>query len=461
MIRRLRRSSRNRLTGLIRALVAAASLAPAEGWAQNWSFDARNIALGSPGGRRNLASEMVAEERGYHTFVLPFGLIQLVRDFDLLNPGSDNFDLVRTVEYAASPIHYMFGRSSGRAAHEFVVDVRNASLIRDLQPYRGFTPANQPRAEGLAFPQWGRIFRVRSGERSSFQGVYVGAGPYLSLQSDLLVDQQLIEVLGDSGSTARLPIPNSQLRAGSGIRGQLALGITGGYRAHFSAAAAEDLRDGVYVAANYSVLRGFRYEDLRLALRLDTDRLGLLTVDPLLPSPLLITRDQARSGIGGSIDFGVAFVDRRWEYGFGANGIANRIVWHGVRRTTYAHANLLSGNSDFVESGPQPAADARITLPVDYRANLGYDAGRSATFVEVTRGFGGTAFHGGVEYRLSTMELRTGAMYVRGLWSPAAGVGIDLSAGRALDVAVYANAANVERERRPTVAVSLRFSSGR
>src|SRR5215210_3915392 len=49
--------------------------------AQNWSFDARKVGLGSPTGGENLASRMIDDEREYRSIVLPFGLIQVFRDF--------------------------------------------------------------------------------------------------------------------------------------------------------------------------------------------------------------------------------------------------------------------------------------------------------------------------------------------------------------------------------------------
>ena len=46
--------------------------------AQNWSFDARSIALGAVSGKDNLASRMVDEQRQYKTIVLPLGLAPVV-----------------------------------------------------------------------------------------------------------------------------------------------------------------------------------------------------------------------------------------------------------------------------------------------------------------------------------------------------------------------------------------------
>ena len=159
-----------------------AVLAGSPASAQNWSFDARKVGLGSPTGSENLASRMIDDEREYRAIVLPFGLIQVFRDFDRLNPSNDEFDLVRTIEFAAAPIHYTIGRdrNDDSRADDFIVDIGNGELSRDLNVYKGFIPVNQPAAAGLAAPNWGKTFRVRRGDGGSFQGVYVGAGPYIS-----------------------------------------------------------------------------------------------------------------------------------------------------------------------------------------------------------------------------------------------------------------------------------------
>ena len=114
-------------------------LVAGEASAQNWSFDARKVALGSPGTGENLASKMIEEEGQYKSIVLPFGLIQVFRDFDRLDPSKDNFDVILTMEYAAAPLHYTFGRDAASAGqttpglNTFVTDIRNATLSRDLK----------------------------------------------------------------------------------------------------------------------------------------------------------------------------------------------------------------------------------------------------------------------------------------------------------------------------------------
>ena len=431
--------------------------------AQNWSFDARKVALGSPGSGENLATKMIEEESEYRSIVLPFGLFQVFSDFDKLNPSKDNFDLIRTMEYAAAPLHYTFGRNSTSTGqvdpqsglNNFVVDIRNAQLSRDLNRYRGSAPANQPRAEGLAAPNFGGTIKVKKGSGGAFQGVYVGAGPYMSMQTDVNFDQQLIDILG---SPSPIYVPNAQMRLASATRGQMAMAITGGYRGRFALPVGTSDRDGVYVAANYNFLHGFRYEDVSLALRLDTDGTGLLTYNPFLPTPLLVTRDNATSGTGRALDFGVGLVVDRWETGFGVNGVANRIDWSQVERTTYSLGNPFLGNSDFLETIPQPLGDVRVELPVDYRGNVTYRADTWTGIVEAGKGYGGNSLHGGYEYRFSAIAVRGGGMYTRQQWNPSGGVGFNMGARTALDVAVYGNAANVERKRRPAVAVSLRFN---
>jgi len=444
------------------SLVACALFAGSAS-AQNWSFDARKVAMGSPGGGENLASKMIEDESEYRSIVLPFGLFQVFRDFDKLNPTKDNFDVIRTMEYAASPLHYTFGRNAvttgtvdqRSALNNFVIDIRNAELSTDLNRYRGLTPANQPRAEGLASPNWGGTIKVRKGAGGAFQGIYIGGGPYMAMQTDVNFDQQMIDVLG---SPSPIYVPNAQLRMGNTTRGQMALAITGGYRGRFALPAGTSDRDGIYVAANYNFLHGFRYEDVNLALRLDTDRNGLLTLNPLLPSPLIVTRDNARSGTGRAIDFGVGAVLHRWEAGFGVNGVANRINWTAVERTTFSLGNPFLGDSNFIESVAQQRGDVPVELPVDYRGNVAYRAESWTAVTEAGKGYGGNSFHGGYEYRLSSIALRGGGSYARQMWNPSAGVGINMSRRIALDVAVYGNAANIERTRHPAIAASLRFN---
>jgi len=427
--------------------------------AQNWSFDARKIGIGSPTGGENVASRMLEEEGPYRAIVLPFGLIQVFRDFDRLNPSKDEFDLVRAIEYAAAPLHYTIGRdTSDTKADDFIVDIGNGELSRDLNDYKGFIPVNQPPAAGLAAPNWGKTFRLVQGPGNSFQGVYVGAGPYISMRTASVIDERLTEILRE-GPPVYLPF--TQLTAQNNTQGQAAMAIAGGYRGRFALAPGIGLgteREGIYVAANVDYLHGFRYYDVDFRLRMDTDNVGLLTVNPLLPPPLFISRTTSDSGTGMAVDLGTGMVIGNWELGFGANGVGNFIDWTDAEQTTYFHANLVQGNGDLIESLPLPVGDVRVELPIDYRANVGYDPGPWAAVAEFGRGLQGKSFHGGGEIRLGMIDLRGGAVYSRELWNPAGGVGINMSDRIALDVAVYGNSANIERKRNPAIAVSLRFN---
>ena len=171
-----------------------------------------------------------------------------------------------------------------------------------------------------------------------------------------------------------------------------------------------------------------------------------------------MTRETATSGTGRAIDVGIGLVVNRWETGFGVNGVANRINWKQVEQTTYSLGNPFLGDSEFAESFPKLRGDTPVELPVDYRGNVAYTADAWTTVVDVGKGYGGKSFHGGSEYRLSAIALRGGAMYTRELWNPSGGIGFNMSGRLALDVAVYGNAANVERKRHPAIALSLRFN---
>ena len=108
-----------------------------------------------------------------------------------MNPAENDFDLVRTIEYAASPIHYIFGRDSSDTGQQFVTDIRNGELSRDLNSYRGFSLPGSVSAEGLALPSWGGPSKLSQQPNGSFHGIYVGAGPYFSIKTDATIDPGL------------------------------------------------------------------------------------------------------------------------------------------------------------------------------------------------------------------------------------------------------------------------------
>ncbi len=423
--------------------------------AQNWSFDARRIALGGIGGTGNIAARLVEEERGYGSIVLPFGLFQVFEDTSIFDPGDDNFDPVRAAEYFASPLHYTFDRKGSDSGQQFVNDIVNARLNPNLNVYRGFEPASELFGEGLASPTWGKTFTVR--DDGAFHGIYVGAGPYLSVRTDNMIDQEFIDLLA---SDVDVFVPNASFLITDDTIDQFALAITGGYRARLPLPGRSSVgsgRDGVYIAVNYNYLYGFRYDDISMDVRFDTDANGLVTVAPTTV-PVAIDRLTANRGRGFALDFGAAVVVDRWDFGFGASGVANRIDWEDVQRESFVLTSLFDGG-DFIETPLGPLGeDRRVELPVNYTGNVAYHEDEWSAYAEYAHGFQDNNFHGGLEYRLARVELRGGGRFARDRWFASGGVGFDLSPGWSVDVAAFGTSTNIERKRHTAIAVSLRLN---
>ena len=429
-----------------------ASLVPAQVGAQNWSFDARGVGLGGVGSTSNVAVDMVDEQRPYRAIVLPFGLLQVIPNLPKLDPTKDEFDLVRAIEYSASPIHFIIGRDDTATASAFITDLRNGELSRDLNDYRGFSPATSASAEGLASPNWGHTFKLKQNTNGSFHGIYAGAGPYFSMQTSAEIDPALAAVFA---SSTPVYTPNTSYYMSNDTLSQFALAVTGGYRGRISRAGGGEL-DGLYIGANYHYLHGFQYEHFEPEARLDTNANGMLTVNLSQGLPVSILRHTSSQGSGFAIDMGVAAVIDRWEVGVGVNGIANRMDWTGVERTDYVLDSLFSGG-DFVDLPTIPTGDARVELPVDIRANGAYNADEWMGIVEYGHGYNGTSFRAGYEQRFNRFQLRGGGRYIKERWEPTGGVGFNLSQGFGVDVAAFGTSANLERKRRMAIAVSLRL----
>jgi hypothetical protein len=247
--------------------------------------------------------------------------------------------------------------------------------------------------------------------------------------------------------------------------GQLALSVTGGYRGRFalpgrSGAGSSD-REGIYIGANYHYLRGFRYEGADMAFRFDTDPDGLLTELPST-SPAVVDNFTSHSGTGFALDFGAAAVIDRFEFGFGVNGVANRIEWNNLTGRRYQIQSLvLVGGSDFQRQGSPPGLPLpRVELPTEYIASGAYHLNNWSFIAEAANGFQGSSFHGGVERRFGRVELRGGGRYGLDRWHPTGGVGFNLSQRVSLDVAAFGTTTNIERQMRPGIAVSFRFNRG-
>jgi hypothetical protein len=439
--------------GLRIVIVTLALLIGAQGTsqAQNFSFDARKIALGGVSETENLAARMIEEQRPYGSIVLPFGVIQLVGQFNRFDPSNDEFDPVRALEYAVSPVHYIVNRNAGDSGTQFVADIVNVQLNRDLTAYQGFKPFSGA-AEGLAAPNWGATIPVFK-RRGLFHGVYVGAGPYMSARTGASFDPTLANLLGTDGSTL---VPDARLAFDADLTLQLAMAITGGYRGRFPISGLSGERDGIYVAANYNYLHGFRYEDADMAFRIDTDVLGFVLGQPSA-SPAIVEHVTATSGRGRALDLGVGAVIDRIEFGFGVNGIGNRIDWNNLEVERATLPSLLDG--EYVTETLMLAGETRrVELPVNYVGNAAYHHDNWSVLGDYARGFQGTTIHAGYERRFGAFELRGGGRYSRERWHPTAGIGFNLSRRVGLDVAAFGTSANIEREQKLGLAASFRLN---
>ncbi|HSW38470.1 MAG TPA: hypothetical protein VLL97_03140 [Acidobacteriota bacterium] len=427
--------------------------------AQSFSGDARKIGMGGIGYSENITARMMEDERPYSSIIIPLGLIQLIQDRDRFNPDNDNFDPILVMEYAANPFHIVFGRDPGGARSRFVQDIVEGRIDLDLNSYRGFTPTNRLLAEGLANPSWGKTFRFNRRPDGAFQGFYIGVGPYISAKTDLEIDKNLTDIWRSPTNVYK---PNTLMRIADVTTGQLALAVTGGYRGRFAlpggARGGKAGRNGIYVAVNYHYLHGFRYENAELAIQFDTDADGMVTLNPET-IPAAIDYYNSRSGKGFALDFGIGAIVDRWEFGFGANGVGNRINWDDMTLKQFRINAWSQTGSDFVEYPLSPESPRmRVELPVSYSGNVGYHLKNWSFAAEISQGFQGTGFHGGMECRLGAIEFRGGGRYGLDRWHPSGGIGLNLGRRFSVDVAVFGTTTNIERQLRPAVAVSFRLN---
>ena len=280
--------------------------APAAG--QHWSFDARRIAIGGAGAS-NPSSKLVDERRGYGTVVLPFGLFQSLSDLDVYrsfgDPADPAYDPVRALELLVSPLHYTFARPHQLTLRGFVQDLANGELSRDFRAYRQIELPDRILWEGLAAPNWGRTFTV-SGERDGFfQGIYIGAGPYVSGRTDTSIDPDLIRTL------ARIAEADDDLPADLSFNSdhatviQIAATVTGGYRARFPLpGGGASARDGIYIAADYHSVYGFGMTRMQGVFNFTTDAAGLVVGDAGSRQVGFYDTATSQSGRGLAVDAG-------------------------------------------------------------------------------------------------------------------------------------------------------------
>ena len=68
--------------------------------AQNYTFDARRVALGGMGGTPNLASKLVERQRRYKSVLIPVGLVRVLSNVRVFFPNREDFDFSRAVDRA-------------------------------------------------------------------------------------------------------------------------------------------------------------------------------------------------------------------------------------------------------------------------------------------------------------------------------------------------------------------------
>src|SRR5688572_81499 len=427
------------------------------GFTQNFGSDARRIALGGAGATNTVVSDMIEKQQPYTSIPIPLGLIQVFKNREIFDPTDPDFDPVRAVEYAADPLHLTINRDSNAQQNLFIKNLMDAGLNinRDLNTYRGFKPAQHIHAQGLIAPSWGKTLRVGFGD-GVYHGVYVGAGPYMAIGTDLDFDQRLIDVFSSSTNVYH---PNSTYTIGDATNGQAAIAITGGYRGRFSVKGLENAAkgEGIYVAANYNYLHGIHYEDADLTLRMDTDSSGLLVMTPS-SVPITVDRRTSGKGHGFSLDLATGVVKGPWNVGVGLDGIGNRINWSGMTGRRYTLQNLFNGGGFVTTPVTLASTSHRATLPVRFHGNMEYTSSKWSAVTELGKGFHGFDFNGGAEYRFGPLAFRGGTRYNRDLWHGATGIGFNILPKIGIDVAAFQTTTNLEDDHRISYAVSLRIN---
>ena len=423
--------------------------------AQNYSFDSRRIALGGVGGTPNLASKLVERQRRYKSIVIPLGLVKVLTNLRVFYPNREDFDFSRAVEFSYSPLHHVFGRKDDITGRTLFRDIVQAQFQPDLNAYRGFEIDPSTAAEGLILENWGKTFMLHTGDRS-FQGIYVGAGPYLAARAHAEFDSELVSVLNSPVDTY---FPAASFGIGGGETDQLAAAITGGYRARFPLFAQEGsgaARNGMYVAANLHYLQGLRLDIIEANLQFETDAFGLVSPNPPAP-PFMLDWYTSSHGRGMAIDVGVAFVVNRWDFGVGVGGIANRMTWTDITPHRLSLVSLFGGTDFVYITLPTTKEKRRFELPVTYTTDVAYHREKWSVLSEFSHGFMDNQFRAGLEYRLGTVELRGAGRFYDGRWFPSAGAGFNVTRNFGVDVALFGTQTFLEQTAHVGLAISLRI----
>ena len=448
-----------RIVWLLLIITLVITAAPRTGSAQNLVSDARRIGLGGAGGSDNIASQLMEGQQSYRAIPIPFGIFQLIHNRRFFDPNDSEFNPARAVEYAADPLHVTLDRNSDSQGHYFINSLVNGEINRDLNAYRGFTPSPEIRAIGLISPTWGTTIPVvRSNSGGYRHGIFVGAGPYVSLGTNLNFDPNLISIFS---SSTDVYMPNTTFLIGDNTTGQAALSITGGYRGRFALPGASqggNNRQGIYVAASYHYLHGVHYDNADLDLQFDTDSSGLVTLTPST-TPVVVDRTTSKAGRGFAIDLATTIAVGHWDFGVGVDGIGNRIDWRDRTSRRYELQSLTSGGDFTTTPLPAPTGDLRVTLPVRYSGHTAYHSGHWSAVAEAGRGLD-ERFNlgGGAEYKLGPLVVRGGSRYSRKLWHGSTGIGFNITRGLGIDAAAFQTSTNLEQTRRISFALSLRLT---
>ena len=227
---------------------------------------------------------------------------------------------------------------------------------------------------------WGHTFMLHEGDRS-FQGIYVGAGPYLAAQAYADFDAEFEKLL--NSETDRY-VRSASMGIGGGETDQLALDITGSYRARFPSSHRTALVPAAMACMSWRITitcRGFASTSSMRQLRLDTDPGGLLVPNPP-ETPFTLEWHTSSKGIGLALDFGMAFVVNRWDFGAGVSGVANRIKWRDITRHELALVSLFNGTEFVHVKLPRTNLTTQIELPVTYTGDLSYHRDAWSAYTE-------------------------------------------------------------------------------
>src|SRR6185436_14972681 len=175
----------NRVPLFVCCLMLMLTLVVSPAHAQNFTGDARLVAMGGVGGHANDAMSLAGNARSYHSIGLPIGLFQVLKNTKIFIPDEKEFNPLRAIELATSHLHYTFALGENSPGEVLVRDLVNGKISRDLNSYRGFAPKPEVTSRGLISPTFGKTIRVHGEKNGPSQGVYVGAGPYFGLGTSL------------------------------------------------------------------------------------------------------------------------------------------------------------------------------------------------------------------------------------------------------------------------------------